>query len=120
MPAARRGAVRIAPWDIVVAPFPYSDRLAEKRRPALVISSGELLERHQLIWAVMVTSASNPRWASDVTIKDHEEVGLPAPSLIRPAKIASFDPARVIRVAGRLGSVEQDAVRTALRRLAPL
>ena len=33
---------RYAAFDIVVVPFPYADRLAEKRRPALVISSAKL------------------------------------------------------------------------------
>ena len=27
------------PGDVVVVPFPYTDRFAEKRRPALVISN---------------------------------------------------------------------------------
>ena len=33
---------RYDPFDIVVVPFPYADRLAEKRRPALVISNRKL------------------------------------------------------------------------------
>ena len=34
--------IRFDPFDIVVVPFPYADRLAEKRRPALVISNRKL------------------------------------------------------------------------------
>jgi mRNA interferase MazF len=33
---------RFDAFDIVVVPFPYADRLAEKRRPALVISNRRL------------------------------------------------------------------------------
>ena len=33
---------RFGPFDVVVVPFPYADRLAEKRRPALVISNRKL------------------------------------------------------------------------------
>jgi len=29
-------------FDVVVLPFPYADRLAEKRRPGLVISNQKL------------------------------------------------------------------------------
>lgn len=39
--AASEGT-RFAPFDIVVVPFPYADRLAQKRRPALVISNHKL------------------------------------------------------------------------------
>ncbi len=31
-----------APGDVVVVPFPYTDALAEKRRPAVVVSSQRL------------------------------------------------------------------------------
>jgi len=47
---------RFDAFDIVVVPFPYADRLAEKRRPALVISSRKLAP-FGLIWLAMITSA---------------------------------------------------------------
>ena len=90
-----------AAWDIVVVPFPYTDRLAEKRRPALVISNRSLA-RHGVIWTAMITSAENRSWVSDVSISDLERAGLPAPSVVRTAKIACIDPARVLSRAGRL------------------
>jgi hypothetical protein len=37
-----KASVRFDAFDIVVVPFPYADRLAEKRRPALVISNRKL------------------------------------------------------------------------------
>ena len=46
------------PFDIVVVPFPYSDRLAEKRRPALVVSHPALAEGLGRVWVAMITSAS--------------------------------------------------------------
>jgi mRNA interferase MazF len=90
-----------APFDIVVVPFPYADRLAEKRRPALVISN-ESLRRFGLLWLAMITSAGNAPWACDVPITDLERAGLPAASVVRPAKIAAVDPARILRRAGAL------------------
>jgi mRNA interferase MazF len=89
--------------DVVVVPFPYSDRLAEKRRPALVIS-GPALERHGMLWLAMITSAANEPWSCDVRIDDSETAGLPAPSVVRTAKIAAIEPNRVIRRAGTLNS----------------
>jgi PemK-like protein. len=50
-------------YDVVIVPFPYVDRLAERRRPALVISSAALA-RHGVLWVAMITSAANARNAS--------------------------------------------------------
>ena len=99
----------IAAWDVVVVPFPYSDRLAEKRRPALVISNRKLLG-FGLVWVAMITSAENEPWSCDVAIADLERAGLPAPSVVRPVKIASIEPARVFRQAGRLDKATARAV----------
>lgn len=100
---------RYDPFDIVVVPFPYADRLAEKRRPALVISNRKLAA-HGLVWLAMITSADNESWAGDVTISDLKRAGLPAPSIVRPAKIACVEIARVIRRAGRLDKDAAKAV----------
>jgi mRNA interferase MazF len=94
-------SARYDAFDIVVVPFPYADRLAERRRPALVISNRKLAPLG-LIWVAMITSADNAPWASDVTIDDLKRAGLPAPSVVRAAKIACIEPSRVERRAGRL------------------
>jgi mRNA interferase MazF len=111
MPAARRAA--FAGWDVVIVPFPYADRLAEKRRPALVVS-GPALARYGLVWVAMITSAENERWPCDVLIGDLARAGLPAPSVVRAVKLACIEPARVIRRAGRL---DRATARTVAQRL---
>lgn len=102
------------PFDIVVVPFPYADRLAEKRRPGLVISNRKLAA-HGLVWVVMITSAENEAWPSDVAITDLKRAGLPAPSVVRVAKIACIEQARIDRRIGKLGKVEAKAVEQRLR-----
>jgi mRNA interferase MazF len=54
MPGSEGG--RFNSFDVVIVPFPYSDRLAEKRRPALVISNRRL-QSHGIVWLAMITSA---------------------------------------------------------------
>jgi mRNA interferase MazF len=88
-------------FDIVVVPSPYADRLAEKRRPALVISNRKLAV-HGVIWVAMITSADNDPWPTDVEITALDRAGLPAPSVVRPAKIACIEPTRIDRRIGRL------------------
>ena len=104
---------RFAPFDVVVVPFPYADRLAEKRRPALVISNHKLAV-HGLAWLAMITSADNEPWSSDIPIPDLKRAGLPAPSVVRPAKIACIEPGRIDR---RVGRLDKAAARVVAQRL---
>jgi len=112
MPGSEGG--RFNPFDVVIVPFPYSDRLAEKRRPALVISNRRL-RSHGVVWVAMITSAGNTPWSSDVPIADLRRAGLPAASVIRPAKIACIEPARILRRAGRIDSATAQDVANKLR-----
>jgi mRNA interferase MazF len=105
---------RFDAFDIVVVPFPYADRLAEKRRPALVISNRRLAP-FGLIWVAMITSADNAPWSCDATIADLARAGLPAPSVVRTAKIACIEPARIERRAGRLDKATAKAVAQKLK-----
>lgn len=96
-------------WDIVVVPFPYANQLAEKRRPALVVSGNGFNRQSGLLWVAMITSTRAP-WPGDVPIDDHRTCGLPVPSTIRPAKIATIEASRVLRVAGRIAAPEAGLV----------
>ena len=78
-------------WSVVRIPFPYTDRPVRQHRPALVIAAGELTSAHALLWVLMITSAENRGWPEDVLISDYASVGLPVPSLVRCAKIATID-----------------------------
>jgi mRNA interferase MazF len=92
--------------DVVKVPFPYTDRSTRQSRPALVVSTG-LEDAHRLVWVVMITSAENRGWPGDVTINNLAEAGLPAPSVIRAAKIATIDATD----ANKLGSVSAAQLR---------
>ncbi len=88
--------------DVVRVPFPYTDRHTRQHRPALVVSKGALGEQAQLLWVVMITSAENRRWPEDHHMgSNYREFGLPAASIIRPAKIATIE-SRDARPIGRI------------------
>ena len=106
MPGFRRG-------DVVKVPFPYTDRATRQSRPALVVAAGDLEVAHGLLWVVMITSAENRRWPGDVAISDLATAGLPAPSVIRTAKIATIEAAD----AARLGRVPSALYRQVASRL---
>jgi mRNA interferase MazF len=98
---------------VVVVPFPYSERLAEKRRPALVVSS-EALHREGYLWIAMITSAGKAPRAGDVPIADLAEAGLPGASIVRALKLATVEPERVLKRVGCLAGAERDSVRDAV------
>lgn len=102
------------PGDLVKVPFPHTDRATRQRRPAFVAASGDLEDRHGLLWVVMVTSAENRPWPDDVMIVDHAAAGLPAPSIIRSAKVATIE-ARDAEPLGRASDGDIEAVLQRMR-----
>ena len=105
----------LAPGDVVVVPFPYSDVLAEKKRPAVVVSSRHLEREHGIVWLAMITSASK-RWRGDVPVTDLATAGLPTDCAVRAAKIATVSVARVNRKIGSLHPSDWKAVLAELAR----
>lgn len=106
------------PGTIVWVPFPFVEREQMRERPALVISRPWRGDDFDLQWAMMITSKANAGWPDDISLIDRfEECGLPAPSVIRPAKVAAF----VVASARANGTVptdiRQDVIAVIERRL---
>ena len=103
-------------WDVVVVPFPFADRTASRRRPALVVSQadplGNVVGHHVL---AMITSATHRRWPLDVQVRDLEAAGLPAPSLVR-MKLFTLDERLIERRAGALSAADARDVSHTLSR----
>jgi mRNA interferase MazF len=99
--------------DVVKVPFPYTDRSTRQSRPALVVSTPSLEDAHALMWVVMITSAENRGWPGDVSVTALSRAGLPAPSVIRPSKIATIDASD----ATRLGAISATLMRQVLNRI---
>ena len=108
MPVSERLALAV--WDIVKVPFPYTNRPILQRRPALLIAQQAQGGAPRLLWLLMITSASHRRWNGDVEIDDPVAAGLPAPSMIRCAKVATVEADSVAPI-GRLPLVSRIAVR---------
>jgi len=62
----------------------------------------------------MITSAEHRGWPGDVVISDPSGAGLPAPSIVRPAKIATIDARDAARL-GTLSPTDREEVRIYLR-----
>lgn len=107
-------------FDVVVVPFPFTDRAASKRRPALVLSDREAFNAKvgQSVLA-MITSAAHSDWALDTKITDLKAAGLPAPSIAR-MKLFTIDHQLILRKAGSLGPKDRAAVTRSVRKLVRL
>ncbi len=103
------------PFDVVVVPFPFTDRDAAVRRPALVVSTKPFNERHGQIVLAMITTARRSDWPSDVIIEDWAKAGLTVACRVR-LKLFTLDTALVVRRLGALTRADRDAVRRALAR----
>jgi mRNA interferase MazF len=63
----------------------------------------------------MVTSAANPAWPGDVPVSNLRGAGLPAPSVVRPAKIMTLNASGIVRRLGALPKADQVQVVAAVR-----
>ena len=105
----------LAPFDVVVVPFPYSDTLAEKRRPAVVVSVSGLEADLGLLWLAMVTSAPGALRMGDARVTDLAAAGLAVPCRVRAAKLATLDRPRIVRRTGALSPGDAAALASALQ-----
>jgi len=116
----KRRIVTFDAFDVVVVPFPFTDRATARHRPALVLSDAQVFNLrigHAVL--AMITSAKNSDWPLDMEIRDLDSAGLPCPSIIR-MKLFTLDEKLIIRKAGKLAGGDRENVRETLRRLFPL
>jgi len=97
-------------FDVVVVPFPFTDRATTKRRPALVLSrAGAFNQRVGQSVLAMITSAKNSHWPLDVEISDLDCAGLPSQSIVR-MKLFTLDHRLIVRKAGTLSEDDKNGV----------
>ncbi|MBP6918407.1 MAG: type II toxin-antitoxin system PemK/MazF family toxin [Legionellaceae bacterium] len=97
------------PYSVVIVPFPFTESIRTKRRPALVLST----EKHQNetghITLLMITSAKHSVWPSDYSIEHLKTTGLPSLSIIRQ-KIFTLDLTLIQGVLGCLSASDKKQV----------
>ena len=98
--------------DVVVVPFPFTDRQAVKRRPALVVSSASFNRTHEQSILAMITSSGSD-WPSDVPIEGWREAGLRVFCKVR-FKLFTLDDALIVRKLGTLSKQDGEGVKKAL------
>jgi len=85
--------------DVVLVSFPYRDRLAERARPAVVVS-GDAYNRHGDVVVAAITSHP-PRIATDCELAAWSVAGLKIPSTVRML-LATVANSRILLHTGHL------------------
>jgi mRNA interferase MazF len=106
------------PYDVVVVPFPFTDRNTSKRRPAVVLSAAWFNTGIGHSVLAMITSAKHSAWPLDTHISDLSCAGLPSESVIR-MKLFTLDHSLVIRKAGSLSATDKAQLDQTLQQLFP-
>jgi mRNA interferase MazF len=106
----------IAPWDIVRVDFPFADRDATRRRPALVIAAPASTDAFAILWVLMITSAQHAGWPLDVPISDLRLGGLSHACVVRVSKVTTLD-ARLASPIGELSTPDRAKVSAFLSQL---
>lgn len=100
-------------FDVLVVPFPFTDRLTAKRRPALGVSNAGSDGRAGHAVMAMITSAEQSAWPNDVAIRDPDAAGLRSPCVVR-MKLFTLDRRLVLQTAGHLSERDSTAVARSL------
>jgi len=100
-------------FDVVAVPFPFTDRDATKRRPALVISNERFNQQHNQIVLAMITTTTDNAWPSDVTLTNWQKAGLKLSCQLR-LKLFTLDQNLVLKAIGHLSSKDVKSVQAAL------
>lgn len=101
------------PFALVSVPFPFTERQAIKRRPALVLSKPALQEQSGHLLLAMVTSSRSSQWPTDWQIKDLQAAGLPQPCVVR-FKVFTLDQSLLIGSLGALSEADRQGVQSRL------
>jgi mRNA interferase MazF len=102
-------------YEIVVVPFPFTDRATAKRRPALVLSSANFINLSGSTLLAMITSAQRAPWPLDLDF-DFAAAGLRKQCKIR-FKLFTLDHRLILSAVGKLRDVDRRSVQNALREL---
>jgi mRNA interferase MazF len=105
---------RFEAGDVVRVLFPHVESNAHRHRPALVVTREPVGPDGLLIWVAMITNAKRKAWPGDVKVRDHKSAGLPIPSMIRTAKLATLETAGADKI-GRLPDADLREVQLKIR-----
>jgi mRNA interferase MazF len=103
--------------DVILVPFPFTDRSTTKQRPAVVISSTSYNnQRPDLILLAVTSQVRTPLSFGEALVADWQAAGLIKPSVFKPL-VATIEQALVIRPLGKLSVNDTAKLRGVLKKI---
>ncbi len=96
-------------WQVVAVPFPFMERLAVKRRPALIISTKEFNAVNDHSVMAMITTAMLETWPSDYALAKSREAGLKVDCYVR-WKVFTLPNSIIIKKIGELADEDRETL----------
>lgn len=96
-------------WQVAVMPFPFMERVASKRRPALALSNRYFNFGNGHTIMAMITTAKSANWPSDYAIEDLATAGLRLACYVR-WKVFTLPNELIERTIGELGDVDRETL----------
>jgi len=101
--------------DIILVPFPFTDQTTTKKRPAVVVSSGEYNDdRPDLIIMAITSRLHQVDKLGEKLVSDWQGAGLIKPSVFKPI-LATIENSLVIKQLGRLKNEDRHILSLILR-----
>lgn len=97
--------------DVVVAPFPFSDLSAAKKRPALVVAA---LTGDDVVLCQITSQSVRDDYALALVDDDFDNGGLRQSSNIRPNRLFTADTKIILYRAGKISNAKMGDVRDKL------
>lgn len=103
------------PFDVVLVPFPFSDTVAAKQRPCLVLASIQPTRLPEHVVVCMMTSqVDGLAFPFDCTVKNIAKAGLPKPTIVRVSKLVTLDSTLIRKRLGSLATEDAETVKEQL------
>jgi len=97
--------------DVVLVPFPFTDQMASKKRPAVIVSNLAYNQAKPDVVLMAVTSQFRPSPSvGEVWIAQWQAAGLLKPSAIKPV-FATLEQRLIIRQLGKLAVADHAALK---------
>jgi mRNA interferase MazF len=103
--------------DVVLVPFPFTNQVTSKQRPAVIISQRSYAQSRPDVILMAITSQVRPVPGFADTLLSHwQSANLLKPSVIKPI-MATLEQGLVIKQLGRLSADDQAALKLTIKQI---
>lgn len=114
MASSSKSSTRIVFGDVVLVPFPFTNQLGTKKRPAVIVSSiGYNSSRRDIVLMAISSQVRTPLLFGEAIVSDWQSAGLLKQSVIKPV-ITTIEQHLVLRVMGQLSKTDIKTLRKVL------